>query len=67
MQHSTEAVTATDQMIRTVIDEQIHADASHEAKVNWLQFLESSIHSLWNQGLTTVKPVFLMTADDLVQ
>jgi hypothetical protein len=56
----------TQDLLPAAIDQTIHADASFEAKIDWLKFIEPTIAILWKQGKTTVKPVFLMTEDDLV-
>lgn len=39
---------------------------SHESKMTTLVRLEPTIESLYSLGKTAVKPVSLMTADDLV-
>jgi hypothetical protein len=59
--HTPEADT-----IGVLISQMLTCDASVEAKIDWLKFIEPSIAILWHQGKTSVKPVFLMTEDDLV-
>lgn len=44
----------------------LRSDASHEIKMIRLDQLEPTICDHYTRGLTSVKPVHLMTADDLV-
>lgn len=48
------------------IDKVLTAQLPHEAKMRALVDLECDIERLYEQGLTKVKPVSLMTAEDFV-
>lgn len=52
-------------MVQTVIDRIFQSDASYEKKMELLDTLEPAIEKAHAQGVTCVKPVRLMTADDL--
>lgn len=57
---------ATPDPIQAAIDAVLNSDKTHEEKMAWLDSLAPMICQLYEQGLTTVKPVHLMTSDDLV-
>lgn len=50
---------------QTAIDRIFQSDASYEKKMELLDALEPVIEIAYAQGLTMVKPVRLMTADDI--
>lgn len=52
-------------VVQIVIDRIFQSDASYEKKMVLLDALEPVIEKAHAQGLTSVKPVRLMTADDL--
>lgn len=52
-------------VVQTVIDRIFQSDASYEKKMALLDALEPVIEKAYAQGVTSVKPVRLMTADDL--
>lgn len=47
------------------VDSIFASDMDFESKMRALEEYESTIVDLYNRGLTTVKPVSVMTADDL--
>lgn len=55
---------ATD-FAQAVIDCILQSGATHEAKMGMLEAVEPSIETAYRLGQTRVKPVWLMTADDL--
>lgn len=59
---NTPHVDAVQSWIETILC----SDASHEIKMIQLEQLEPTICDHYARGLTQVKPVHLMTADDLV-
>lgn len=52
-------------VVQIAIDRIFQSDASYEKKMELLDALEPVIEKAHAQGLTSVKPVRLMTADDL--
>jgi len=56
---------ATD-FAQAVIDCILQSGATHETKMGMLEAVEPSIEAAYRMGRTRVKPVCLMTADDLV-
>lgn len=56
---------ATD-FVQAVIDCILQSGAAHETKMGMLEAVEPSIAAAYRLGQTRVKPVRLMTADDLV-
>lgn len=56
---------ATD-FVQAVIDCILQSSATHETKMGMLDAVEPSIEAAHRLGQTRVKPVRLMTADDLV-
>lgn len=56
---------ATD-FVQAVIDCILQSGATHETKIGMLEAVEPSIEAAYRLGQTRVKPVRLMTADDLV-
>lgn len=52
-------------VVQTVIDRIFQSDAPYEKKMELLDALEPVIEKAHAQGLTSVKPVRLMSADDL--
>lgn len=52
--------------IQNLIDRIMQLDLPCEKKLNQLEALEPVIEAAYALGLTRVKPVRLMTADDLV-
>lgn len=56
---------ATD-FVQAVIDCILQSGATHETKMGMLQAMEPSVEAAHRLGETRVKPVRLMTADDLV-
>lgn len=56
---------ATD-FVQAVIDCILQSGATHEAKMGMLEAIEPSVEAAYRLGRTRVKPVRLMTADDLV-
>ena len=52
--------------VQTWIETILCSDDSHESKMLQLEALEPTICGQYAKGLTQVKPVHLMTADDLV-
>ena len=56
---------ATD-FVQAVIDCILQSGATHETKMGMLEAVEPSIGAAYRMGRTRVKPVYLMTADDLV-
>ncbi len=52
-------------MVQTVIDRIFQSDAPYEKKMELLDALEPVVEKAFAQGVTSVKPVRLMTADDL--
>ena len=52
-------------VVQTVIDRIFQSDASYEKKMELLDALEPVIEKAHAQGLTSVKPIRLMAADDL--
>lgn len=52
-------------VVQTVIDLIFQSAASYEQKMELLEALEPLIEKAYAQGETSVKPVRLMTADDL--
>lgn len=56
---------ATD-FVQAVIDGILKSDATHETKMGMLEVMEPSIEAAYRLGQTRVKPVRLMTVDDLV-
>lgn len=56
---------ATD-FVQAVIDCILQSGATHESKMGMLEAVEPSIEAAHRLGQTRVKPVRLMTVDDLV-
>lgn len=56
---------ATD-FVQAVIDCILQSGAPHETKMGMLEAMEPSVEAAYRLGQTRVKPVHLMTADDLV-
>ena len=56
---------ATD-FVQAVIDCILQSQATHETKMGMLEAVEPSVEAAYRLGQTGVKPVRLMTADDLV-
>jgi hypothetical protein len=56
---------ATD-FVQAVIDCIFQSGATHETKMGMLEAVEPAIEAAYRLGQTRVKPVRLMTADDLV-
>lgn len=52
--------------VQSWIETILCSDDSHESKMLQLEQLEPTICDYYARGLTRVKPVHLMTADDLV-
>jgi hypothetical protein len=52
--------------IQELIDLVMYSGSPHEIKMCMLEALEASIEAAFAKGATQVKPVRLMTADDLV-
>lgn len=52
--------------IRTLIDRIMRLDLPYENKLKQIEALEPVIEAAYALGLTRVKPVRLVTADDLV-
>ena len=56
---------ATD-FVQAVIDCILQSRATHETKMGMLDVVEPSVEAAYRLGQTGVKPVRLMTVDDLV-
>lgn len=56
---------ATD-FVQAVIDCILQSGAPYETKMGMLEAIEPSVEAAYRRGQTRVKPVRLMTADDLV-
>lgn len=56
----------TTDFVQAVIDCIFQSSATHETKMGMLEAVEPSIEAAYRLGQTRVKPVRLMTADDLV-
>lgn len=52
--------------VQAFIDCILQSGATHEVKMSMLEAVEPSIEAASRLGQTHVKPVWLMTADDLV-
>lgn len=52
--------------VDAIIDCIFQSGATHETKMGMLEAMEPSIEAAYRLGRTCVKPVRLMTADDLV-
>lgn len=55
----------TEDVIQTLIDRVFQSDMPYEKKMDMLDALEPVIEAAHAKGLTRVKPVSLMTADDI--
>lgn len=58
---------STEDPAQLFLDILLNANVSFETKMDGLAQAEASISQLYWMGLTRVKPVSMMTADDLVQ
>lgn len=56
----------TTDFVQAVIDCILQSGATHETKMGMLEAMEPSIEAAYRRGQTRVKPVRLMTSDDLV-
>ena len=56
----------TTDFVEAIIDCIFQSGAPHEMKMGMLEAMEPSVEAAYRLGQTRVKPVRLMTADDLV-
>lgn len=53
-------------VLQKLVDLILRSEESHETKMSMLEALEPTIEVAYASGRTNVKPVALMSADDLV-